>query len=237
MKVSFCKKNITPQKNLYLCGYIDRVEKSAGILKPIYARISVFGQNSKKYAVIALDILLISRTKALEFQRKFTAKYGLSALVISATHTHAAPALLSYSWVGEADDDFALSVEAAVDEGLKECLGNLLSCVMSYSSLSGYDEIATNRNNIEDVSSIFLNTLAFKYKNKLIGGLINYNCHPTVLSAENLLISPDFPSEVLERIEISSGVFLFTNGAAGDISTRFKRKTRHPKKPCAWEGF
>jgi hypothetical protein len=56
--------------------------------------------------------------------------------------------------------------------------------------------------------------------------LFHYACHPTVLSADNLDYSADFPGAARRRIieRYPNAVCLFVNGAAGNISTRFHRR-------------
>ena len=50
----------------------------------------------------------------------------------------------------------------------------------------------------------------------------SFPCHPTVLSAGNLLVSADFAGQIEKHLH---GDFtVFANGAAGDISTRFTRQ-------------
>ena len=50
----------------------------------------------------------------------------------------------------------------------------------------------------------------------------NFPCHPTVLSAANLLVSADFAGQIEQHLDAELAVF--ANGAAGDISTRFTRR-------------
>jgi hypothetical protein len=59
-----------------------------------------------------------------------------------------------------------------------------------------------------------------------IAVLMNYGCHPTVLDHRNLLISADFPGAARATLSklFHETVFLFTNGAAGDVSTRYTRR-------------
>lgn len=61
---------------------------------------------------------------------------------------------------------------------------------------------------------------------KPIAILVNYACHPTVLSAENYLVSGDYPSYMMKGIErvYPNCEAMFLQGAAGDISTRHNRR-------------
>jgi hypothetical protein len=55
---------------------------------------------------------------------------------------------------------------------------------------------------------------------------INYGCHATVMGEQNLQLSADFPGAAraaLSRLYPRT-VFLYANGASGDVSTRFTRR-------------
>ncbi|MCD6381249.1 MAG: hypothetical protein J7L50_02875, partial [Candidatus Odinarchaeota archaeon] len=62
---------------------------------------------------------------------------------------------------------------------------------------------------------------------KLIGVIINFSCHPTILNEKNLMISADFPhytTRVIETVKEGS-LALYMNGAQGNVSTRFTRRS------------
>jgi len=61
---------------------------------------------------------------------------------------------------------------------------------------------------------------------KPIAVLFNYGCHATVMGDANLMISADFPGAARHTLEslYPETVFMFCNGAAGDVSTRFTRR-------------
>jgi hypothetical protein len=54
----------------------------------------------------------------------------------------------------------------------------------------------------------------------------SFACHPTVLPASNYLISADFPGQAAAMLEAMypQCTFLYLQGAAGDISTRYVRR-------------
>jgi hypothetical protein len=56
--------------------------------------------------------------------------------------------------------------------------------------------------------------------------LMNHGCHPTVMGYQNLLFSADYPGAARSALQkIYPGtIFLFSNGASGDVSTRFTRR-------------
>ena len=56
--------------------------------------------------------------------------------------------------------------------------------------------------------------------------LMNHGCHPTVLGYQNLSFSADYPGAARSTLRgvYPDTIFLFTNGASGDVSTRFTRR-------------
>jgi hypothetical protein len=62
---------------------------------------------------------------------------------------------------------------------------------------------------------------------------VHFACHPTILGADNLLISADFPGALRRHLSASfagppdAPLVLFVNGAAGDVSTRFTRRAQN----------
>jgi hypothetical protein len=61
---------------------------------------------------------------------------------------------------------------------------------------------------------------------KPLAVVMNYGCHPTVLGYQNLLLSADYPGAARSTLRqiYPDTVFLYTNGASGDVSTRFTRR-------------
>jgi hypothetical protein len=88
-------------------------------------------------------------------------------------------------------------------------------------------ELAANRNEPDGTFDPTLSVLAARRPNgELVAAIVHFACHPTVLSAENRLISADFVGPLrreASRVLGANGVALFVNGAAGDVSTRFVR--------------
>lgn len=56
--------------------------------------------------------------------------------------------------------------------------------------------------------------------------IMNYGCHPTVLGYQNLQYSADYPGAARSTLHkiYPDTIFMYTNGASGDISSRFTRR-------------
>ncbi|MGH8883243.1 MAG: hypothetical protein ACRD0P_38860, partial [Stackebrandtia sp.] len=60
----------------------------------------------------------------------------------------------------------------------------------------------------------------------LVGLLWHTGVHPTVLGPDNLQYSADLPGEVRRRLRRRDEPVMFLNGPAGDVSSRFVRRSR-----------
>jgi hypothetical protein len=126
--------------------------------------------------------------------------------------------------LGEARPDLVEMLAARSAAAVEKALGNMagVSVAMVKGTMEG--RLATNRHAPELPSdqSIFLMEFLREDGKKAL--LYNLCCHPTVLNAENRLLSADFAGGVSARLRDEYDMTLFVNGSAGDMSTRFTRR-------------
>lgn len=91
-----------------------------------------------------------------------------------------------------------------------------------------FDKVGTSRISNSVTKNIFIQLVELYDHDKLVADLITYNTHPTILQAETPFFSADYPGYFLSKLnEKEPDVFhSFTQGAAGDVSTRFNRKSQ-----------
>ena len=70
-----------------------------------------------------------------------------------------------------------------------------------------------------------LNLIEIFNNDEKIINIVNYNCHPTILSSDKTdFFSAEYVGYLLEKLSEKDGCFsTFLQGAAGDVSTRFTR--------------
>jgi neutral ceramidase len=92
-------------------------------------------------------------------------------------------------------------------------------------------DVAANRNDPMGPYDDRLTVLAARRPDGSIQAvLVHFACHPTILGAENRLVSADFPGVLRRELAAAfagygeAPVVLYVNGAAGDVSTRFTRR-------------
>ena len=232
MKIGFAKTDITPPVGTELGGYAG-YRPCAGAHDPLHCRAVVLEQNGSRYALVSLELMCVD--EALYHRiAEAVAHLGISRqrLLACAIHTHAAP---QGSVPGEGPLDgvnntcirdaagFTAYMMTVVAAAAKAC-GKAAENLESFRVRSGRGirpRVGSNRHTGGapggDLAVIQVCTESGR---NLI--LYNFPCHPTVLSADNLLASADLAADVEGLLGADMAVFL--NGAAGDISTRFTRR-------------
>jgi neutral ceramidase len=223
--------DITPPVGHGFDGYAARAGKSQGVHDPLLGQVLLLRSGKKQIVLITLDLLGVS----LDFTRKVRAGIEqavgvpLDGTIIVCSHTHSSAAGFLPPHPG---------ITTSVDLGQQEVVSRQLigAAVWANHELQpatlglGRGEvegIGLNRNDpaqpvdpevtVLRIDALFGQPLAV---------LINYGCHPTVLGYQNLLYSADYPGAVRSTLRkiYPETIFMYTNGASGDISSRFTRR-------------
>ncbi|QOJ79237.1 neutral/alkaline non-lysosomal ceramidase N-terminal domain-containing protein [Infirmifilum lucidum] len=231
-RACFSEKPITPPNPVGhpLAGYITRTGKSQGVHDDIFARVVIIEDSGRLVVAVSLDLLGVDNQMYSDILRIANQTFGNNILIISATHTHSAPATLFRSplltFCEDVFDPDSYSHFLGVIENLFSET-NPVQPSSIYLCKSLVQGVATDRNNPMRYQTLPAYSLIFTTTSSEIL-LFNTGIHPTVLGPENLLISSDFIGYTVERLKslsVLKGV-LFFNGAAGNISTRFTRKSQ-----------
>jgi neutral ceramidase len=212
-----------------MAGYMARTEASTGVLDELAIGALVLKHGNTQLAIVAADIAAVDEALVTEVAN--AAGLDRSELVLCASHTHSGPAGV-VSRLHPADEDrlspelraafVTICVKAIAEASAQREPADLL---FGQTETSG---LAANRNDPAGPFDPRLSVLATRTRNGVYTSiLVHFACHPTILGADNLLISADFPGALRRALksEIAGQppVILFANGAAGDVSTRFTR--------------
>lgn len=232
MRIGFAKRDITPPVGTPLAGYAGH-RPCTGIHDRLYCKSLVLEQTDGLYALVALDLMCVD--EALQNRiAEAVAPLGVrrERLLVSAIHSHAAPCgiIAGEGPLGRVngegaptDEPFAAYLQAvitAVADSCRQALENLERFQLR-KARGPMPAVATERHTGEDPGGELV-----ALQLRTVGGrevtVYNFPCHPTVMSAENLLVTADLVAEVEQKLGGEMAIFL--NGAAGDISTRFTRR-------------
>lgn len=251
--------DITPPPGHPLGGYLSRRDAaSTGTHDPLTATLiwlaadtaggPAAGPEDASHAGvlwIALDALGISASTAERIRRGVASATGIPAesVLICASHTHSGPD----GWLPM---PHALTTRPPDERLTGRLVGDLVNAAGTLAELrrpvtAGWAVVpavgvGANRNDPAGPHDDTTGVLAlYDDRGEAMAVLVDYACHPTILSHDNLRYSADFPgaartvaATALHAVSPVEGrparrpVVAVLQGAAGDISTRFTRRAQ-----------
>ena len=232
MKIGFSKKEITPPLGLELGGYAG-YRPNEGVHDPLYCRVLVLEQDGLRYALIGLDLLCADESLCAKIADS-VAYLGISEerLIVYAIHSHAAPvgviagqgplARINEAIIPE-NPVFSAYMQTVVEAAAQACeeAAGSLETFQVRSARGDMPQVGSERHTGEQPRGE-LTVVQFRTNSGKDLIFYSFPCHPTVLSAANLMVSADFLGGIEARL--GADMAMFANGAAGDISTRFTRR-------------
>ena len=227
LEFGFSKSCITPKLPIALGGYADRKGEATGVHDDLFVRASYLKAEGKQCILLAFDLLMMDDAYYQPIQREIAQalQMKLENVLLATTHSHSAPLFIRQDTFGKVSDDYFQQVkEAAVLTANAACAKKQV--VKTGWGQTKFSGVGRSRRSGDHEGDVVLTLLSFvDLEDKPVATIINYNCHPTVLSAANREVSAEYPGAAIRVLEKShAGDFLFVNGAAGDVSTRFVRR-------------
>jgi hypothetical protein len=222
--------DITPPPGYAMWGYSSRKDKPAeGTRDPLQARALVLKSGEAKIALVGLDLGRAPTRESMKRIRDALKPEGISELFLVASHTHHGPVIEVDTWpkdkkpyVRELEEKL-VSVIRKADAARKPARYGVASA-----------EVALNRNRQSKRKDApvdrELSVLRVEDADgKPIAHAVNFAAHPTMLPADLLQFSADYPGAMAKRVESETGVpCLFLQGAAGDMSPNPPQGDRGP---------
>lgn len=232
--------DITPRLGLELAGYPHFPRHNTGVHDPLYASCLFLEDGNTRLAVVGMDILFFSKKHVASVAATLKEEIGLepSHLMICCSHSHSTP------WAaGRLDMDSLLEGVKQDPPLIEELCSKLVHLVVSASRTTfpcevGFaaqhcgkeKNIGGNRRDPEHgPSDPTVYVLAVRQADRegrpVRCILANYAVHPTLLHADNTLVSADYPGAMREylREKYPAANLVFSLGPSGDQSTRYFR--------------
>lgn len=242
LRAGVAKVDITPPAGLPMYGYFERIKDSrlsTGTLDPLYARVLVLEAGKKRLALVTLDLGRTFSESLLDELRQTAAKqYGISFLIVTASHTHSGPNILDAYPGGHVP-----AWETAALQKIESSIGKACSHMAAVRLGVGYSSrriyIGYNRRQVHPDGNV---TMLWSNPNKTptepldstvsvlrvdqadgepLAILVGYACHPVIFGPDNLEYSADYPGAMIKTVEKAFGgkpICFFLQGAAGDIN-------------------
>ncbi len=227
LRLGAAKVEITPAPGTPLAGFGKRRGKgSTGVHDPLYARAVSLQTENRIFVFISCDLVLIDENLRKRVLKIIEEKKPLAGenLLLTATHTHSgAGAIGSRLWekfiMGKFRPPVFEKITREIARAALLSMEKAVPVALEYGERE-IDSLVENRLDEKLDAPKTLKVLRFKTEDgKILAHFIFMAAHPTILSAQNLEFSADFPGVINQTLEEQSpgSVSLFLNGAAGDL--------------------
>ncbi len=231
LRAGIAKVNITPPVGCYLQGY-TRGKPSVGIYDELLAKAIVFDDGETKAAVVTTDLIGFeyASIKAIREKVENTTDIPGKNVLISASHTHAGPAIM-YLGIDPVDEDYVRELEKKIAGVVRMANAELQPITIGYgigemdfnvnrrlTTSPGQTPMLPNPDGIVDRRVKVLRVDADA--DTPLAVLMNYVCHATVFGGTNLFICGDYPGKTQQFVERAYGngtMALFLQGCCGNI--------------------
>jgi neutral ceramidase len=221
LEAGAAKTDITPPTGYPMWGYAARRDKpSDGVLDPLFARAIVLKAGETKIALLSLDLGRAPTRSSMARIREALHKESFTELFVVGSHTHHGPVLELDTWP-KPDKPYTRELEDKLVALIKRADSSRVPARLGVAS----SETTLNRNRQSKRTDrpVDNELLVLRFENregKLIAHAVNFAAHPTMLPADVMKFSADYPGAMARHIEAETGApCLFLQGAAGDLST------------------
>ena len=240
MRASFKTIDITGSIGMRMSGFAEREHGNVGVHDPVLVKIAVIESAGSYLAMAACDCIGVDLNGVSEIRRIVSERTPIRPenILIAATHTHASYQAVTYGAtgfrtrmlyepkMGEQDRAYYETFKAKIIGGIIWAYETLEEVRVGYAH-STLEGLGTNRNDPHGYDDNTVNVLRVERPDgALLGALVNYGCHPTVLPWQNYLISADYPGYTRDLVQqtFPGSTCMFLQGTSGGASTRFTRR-------------
>jgi hypothetical protein len=230
MKLSFKKINITPSLPVPLSGF-GKVRIANKVHDDLYARVFLFDNGKEEILWTQLDLVAIDQY-IVDLVLKKTALKAHQVL-LSTTHTHSGPGGTLSTHQGmlqgmnpvfcDFNPDYCELITDRIAEAVRELRTQLKESQVRIFKGTIHD-LGTERHDASLPCDNDLLIMEFTAEDKK-AMIVRAACHPTVLNADNLEVTADFPGAIEPHFS-NMDMVAYVNGSCGDMSTRFTRKAQ-----------
>jgi neutral ceramidase len=249
VRAGVARVDITPSSFMTMYGYANRKCGPAnGTHDPLMAKALVLESGGSRMAIVTMDLgSMVSDS----LRQDVASKLGIPILLLSASHTHSAPAFLPF---GSAPATNAIAIAyrselegkifAAIDQAQKALAPATLSMArgslqLGYNRLLPRDDGRT-RALFDNLERVPYGPVDPEYVLLRVDGadgspralLVHYATHAVVLGPTNCKYSADFPGVMQTKVEeaVPGAQVMFVQGGAGDINPIFMARSGDEEK-------
>ena len=218
--------DITPSRRVFLAGF-SRGRISEGVHDRLYASILAIGSDERYLVLASLDLIGLFKNFADEIRRSVADGFGVKPweIILCCTHTHSGPDTIglwgSDEYTSGVDDDYMEWLCSALSEAILKALENTVKSYGRYSWILADPRGIVRNTRDRGLVDRYLSSFRFiDESGRTIATIVNFACHPEVLSEDNRLITADYVHYLRSYIEDDvGGITVFVNGPLGGMLT------------------
>ena len=244
LKAGVARVEITPSTLMPMYGYSNRKCGPAnGTHDPLFAKVLVLEAGGSRMAVVTADVgSLVSDN----LRRDVASKLNIPVLLLSASHTHSAPAFLPFGSAPASSEEaksYLAELERKIFGAIEKASQSMFPARLGVGKGSlqlGYNRLLLREDgraralfdNLErvpygpvDPELVLLRVEDADGRAKAL--LVHYAAHAVVLGPTSCKYSADYPGvvqSVVER-ELEGTQVMFVQGGAGDINPLFQGRS------------
>jgi neutral ceramidase len=221
-KVGFAMRNLTPENPVSTAGYPKRRGKVyPSVLDSIFVRAIVIDNGKERVAIVSADLLIIPPTVTLRLKDQLPSiGFSLENTYLNATHTH--------NSIGNWGEGATGMIYGSYNDSIVSFIADKIVACVKAASLNGRRAVLKTaaipvpgavKNRLDKESGhvdSLLRVVEIKRDDSLKLIMVSYNAHPTCLFARDLVLSRDYPGQLVDQLEANGYDFaLFLAGAVG----------------------
>jgi hypothetical protein len=219
---------ITPPIGTPLAGFGARKGKpSTGVHDEIFVKALAVSDGTDTAVIVGADILIVPENVAELVRTDVSKQTPLSAneILFNASHNHSgpggfAPGFASKAFNGPYDPNVPVFLARAISEAITEAYRSLEPAKVTYGGLDA-PEYIRNRTRRDSPVDSELSYMIVEQKDGDRCFVVSYSAHPTILGADNMQFTGEYPGFLACRIKERTGAeAIYLGGAVGSMSAR-----------------
>jgi neutral ceramidase len=244
LKAGIARVEITPSTFMPMYGYANRKCGPAnGTHDPLFAKVLVLEAGDSRMALVTTDLgSLVSDN----LRRDVASRLGIPVLLLSASHTHSAPAFLPFGSAPVSDDvsrAYLAEIERKIFGAVEAATRSMFPARLGVGRGSlqlGYNRLLLREDgraravfdNLErvpygpvDPEVVLLRVEDAEGRAKAL--LVHYGVHAVVLGPTSCKYSADYPGVLQSAVEreLEGTQVMFVQGGAGDANPLFQGRS------------
>ncbi len=223
LRAGYARAAITPeQPGQFIAGYsANRIAE--GVHDDLWVRAIAVDDGETTLVIVACDLIGLFLPDTDEIAGRVTG-VGRESTIITCTHVHSGPDTLGL-WgpaptVSGVDPAYISLVTNRAAGAIGEAVAALTPCRLRCAGAVAPERTGHNSREPDLIDPTISLMQAVALDGEPICTLVNYACHPEVLTTESKLITSDYVHYLREQMEnAGTGDVLFVNGALGGMVT------------------